>query len=130
MTGFPRSKPSGAASDRFLFDPEDPAPTLGGANFHFFPDLIGVRDQRTIEERRDVLVYTSAPLTSPVDVVGPVQAVVHAASEGRSTDITAKLVVCSGDPEDHQPVVMGELLHVVHLCGVHLTVIRRRTLAQ
>ena len=89
--------PAEEAEDTFLFDPLDPVPTAGGANFHFFLDLVGPRDQREVEARDDVLVYTSAPLESPIDVIGPVRAVVYAASEGRSTDFTAKLVVVEPD---------------------------------
>jgi putative CocE/NonD family hydrolase len=92
-----RSEPTGATSDRFVFDPEDPVPTLGGANFHFFPELIGVRDQRTIEERQDVLVYTSAPLEDEVQITGKIEATLHVATSGKDTDFTAKLVVVRPD---------------------------------
>ena len=42
--------------------------------------------------RADMLVYTSLPLTSDVDVTGPVQARLYAASSARDTDFTARLV--------------------------------------
>ncbi len=78
--------------DAFIFDPMDPVPTMGGANFHFFADILGVKNQRNIEERRDVLVYTSEPLRSPLDICGPVKAFIYAASDAQDTDFTAKLV--------------------------------------
>jgi putative CocE/NonD family hydrolase len=84
--------PSGQGFDTFLFDPMNPVPTHGGANFHFMLHLVGVKDQRDIEEREDVLVYTSDPLEEELEIVGPVKAVVHVSSEGRDTDFTAKLV--------------------------------------
>src|ERR1022692_2189953 len=77
--GFPvpapadEAAPAGAA-DRFVFDPQDPVPTAGGAaccNPKVFP--WGPKDQRAVEQRRDVLVYTTAPLRREVEVIGPVR---------------------------------------------------------
>ena len=45
-----------------------------------------------MEDRADVLVYTSAPLKESVTLAGPLKAVIHASTEGRHTDLTAKLV--------------------------------------
>ncbi len=84
--------PSSQGHDTFLFDPNDPVPTYGGANFHFFLHLAGVKDQREIEARDDVLVYTTVPMEQPLDIVGPVRVVLYAATEGPDTDFTAKLV--------------------------------------
>jgi uncharacterized protein len=84
---------SGQPADRFVFDPQDPVPTAGGAvccNPKVFP--WGPRDQRAVEQRRDVLVYTTAPLPGDVEVVGPVRVVLYAATSARDTDFTAKLV--------------------------------------
>ncbi|MCA9694580.1 MAG: CocE/NonD family hydrolase [Myxococcales bacterium] len=50
----------------FRYDPEDPTPSLGGALLRGAP----VVDNRALEARADVLVYTSAPLDGDVDVVG------------------------------------------------------------
>jgi uncharacterized protein len=87
-----RSAPEDAGSDRFVYDPEDPVPTLGGANFFYFPELVGVRDQREIEKRPDVLVYTSPPLEEELQIVGPAAVLLHASTSGAGTDFTAKLV--------------------------------------
>jgi putative CocE/NonD family hydrolase len=78
--------------DTFVFDPYNPVPTHGGANFHFFLHTIGVKDQSGIEEREDVLVFTSDSLKEDIAVVGPIKVILHAATEGRDTDFTAKLV--------------------------------------
>jgi len=81
------------APDQFVFDPQNPVPTTGGAiccNPKVFP--WGPMDQRTVEQRRDVLVYTTAPLKKDVEVIGPVQVVLYAATSARDTDFTAKLV--------------------------------------
>jgi putative CocE/NonD family hydrolase len=81
------------AADRFVFDPQDPVPTAGGAaccNPKVFP--WGPKDQRAVEQRRDVLVYSTAPLRTDVEVIGPVRVVLYAATSARDTDFTAKLV--------------------------------------
>jgi hypothetical protein len=82
-----------AAADQFVFDPYDPVPTRGGAvccNPRVFP--WGPMDQRPVEHRKDVLVYTTKPLKHDVEAIDSVQAVLYVASSARDTDFTAKLV--------------------------------------
>jgi putative CocE/NonD family hydrolase len=84
---------SHAAPDTFVYDPRNPVPTMGGSlccNPRVFP--WGPLDQRPVEKRRDVLVYSTAPLASPTEVTGPVKVVLHVASSAPDTDFTAKLV--------------------------------------
>ncbi|MGD9893530.1 MAG: CocE/NonD family hydrolase [Dehalococcoidia bacterium] len=81
--------PNGEPADRYTYDPNDPVPALGGANLTL---PLGVIDQRPIEERRDVLVFTSDPLTTALEVTGPVRVTLWAASSAPDTDFTAKLV--------------------------------------
>ncbi len=81
------------AQDRYVFDPQNPVPTRGGAvccNPKVFP--WGPMDQRPVEQRRDVLVYTTKPLKQDLEVIGPVQAVLYVATSAKDTDFTAKLV--------------------------------------
>ena len=75
--------PESAGSDQYKYDPEDPVPTIG---------TMGPYDQRPVEERSDVLVYTSALLENDLEVTGPVRAVIYASSTAVNTDFTAKLV--------------------------------------
>jgi putative CocE/NonD family hydrolase len=77
-------------ADKFVYDPANPVPTLGGNNLVGPP--AGPFDQSAIEDRDDVLVYTSAPLEKPMEVTGPVKVVLYAASSARDTDFTAKLL--------------------------------------
>lgn len=82
-----------APADTFEFDPNRPVPTVGGAvccNPAVFP--WGPFDQRDIESRKDVLVYTTKPLKQPVEVAGPVQVSLWVSTTARDTDFTAKLV--------------------------------------
>jgi uncharacterized protein len=81
--------PDAEPADRYTYDPADPVPTRGGANL-MIP--FGVMDQRPVEERPDVLVYTSAPLDRPLEITGPVTVELWAATTAPDTDFTAKLV--------------------------------------
>jgi putative CocE/NonD family hydrolase len=79
--------------DRFVYDPSNPVPTLGGAvccNPKLMP--AGPLDQTEIEKRRDVLVYTSAPLREDLEVTGPVGATLYVSTSANDTDFSAKLV--------------------------------------
>jgi uncharacterized protein len=89
--------PRRRGSDRFLFDPADPVPTRGGANFHFFPEVAGPREQAEVESRNDVVVYTTPPLASDFVIAGPMRAVLHVATQARDTDFTAKLTSLDGE---------------------------------
>jgi len=85
--------PRKASPDRFQFDPRNPVPTAGGAvccNPKIFP--WGPMDQRAVERRPDVLVFTSPALTENLEVTGPVSVVLYAATSAPDTDFTAKLV--------------------------------------
>ena len=137
------SQSSGPA-DRFIFDPASPVPTRGGAvccNPKVFP--WGPLDQRPIEARPDVLVYTTAPLRRDLETIGPVQVVLHVSTSARDTDFTAKLVdvfpdgtarnLCDGilrlryrnSLEKPQPAVPGEVYRITIDAGVTANVFLR-----
>ncbi len=96
--GVLQSKPehggmTGQFSDQFTYDPRNPVPTRGGAvccDPKIFP--WGPMDQRPVEKRKDVLVYTSAPLKQDLEVTGPIRVVLYASTSAADTDFTAKLV--------------------------------------
>jgi putative CocE/NonD family hydrolase len=87
------SAPDKESADRYTYDPADPAPTVGGPlccdGDHLAP---GPRDQRKVEDRKDVLVYSTAALEHDVEVTGPVRLDFFASSSAVDTDFTAKLV--------------------------------------
>jgi putative CocE/NonD family hydrolase len=88
-----RESPSSEPPDSYVYNPRNPVPTHGGqlcCNNVF--SLGGAYDQREVEAREDVLVYSTPPLDAPVEVVGPVKMILHAASSAPDTDWTAKLV--------------------------------------
>lgn len=85
-------KPAKSATDSYRYDPQSPVPTVGGNNCCGTPTLSGPRDQRPLEQREDVLVYTSEFLEKPVTIAGLVKMKLHAATDGRDTDWMVKLV--------------------------------------
>jgi len=87
------SKAVEAPHDAYRYDPADPVPSRGGHSC-CTPDVapIGPYDQREIEKRHDVLVYTTPPLEEPTEVTGPITVTLYASSTATDTDFTAKLV--------------------------------------
>ncbi|SEH03390.1 hypothetical protein SAMN05444920_13622 [Nonomuraea solani] len=86
--------PLPAEPDRFRYHPDHPTPVIGG------PVLLGdsrPRDQRRLERRRDVLVYSSAALQSDVEMIGPVRAELFVRSSTPSVDVVVR--VCDVHPD-------------------------------
>ncbi len=87
------SAPKSEAADVYIYDPSNPAPTMGGPlccdEKHMEP---GPRDQRSVENRDDVLVYSVGPLANDLETTGPVTARLFVKSSAVDTDFTAKLV--------------------------------------
>lgn len=82
-----------ADSDTFVYDPANPVPSVGGHSCcAWTTGPQGQFDQSAIEQRPDILVYSSAPLTEALAVTGPVTVTVSASSTAVDTDFTAKLV--------------------------------------
>jgi putative CocE/NonD family hydrolase len=85
------TKPPGTEpADSYVYDPFDPVPTRGGRSM--IDVLPGVENQAQVEERQDVLVYTTPRLTNPLSITGPVSVTLYASSDAQDTDFTAKLV--------------------------------------
>jgi putative CocE/NonD family hydrolase len=78
--------------DVYRYDPDNPVPSVGGNNCCGTPTAAGPRDQRSIESRQDILVYTSDYLKDDLEVTGPVKVVVYASSDAPDTDFVAKLI--------------------------------------
>ena len=86
-------QPHRHGQDEYTYDPHHPVPTRGGAiccNPTVFP--WGPMDQRPVESRDDVLVYSSEPLKKDMEVTGEVRAILHVSTSAPDTDFTAKLV--------------------------------------
>ncbi len=79
--------------DTFTYDPMDPVTSLGG-NVCCTGGAIeaGSYDQRTLELREDILVYTTAPLKEGVEVSGFIETTLFVSSDAKDTDFTVKLI--------------------------------------
>lgn len=93
-----REAPGGDGSDSFIYDPMIPVLTIGGGDCCNGGIVTpGAFDQRPVEAREDVLVYTSDPLTEPMQVTGFVDAVLAVSSDAPDTDFAVKLVDVAPD---------------------------------
>ena len=87
-----REPPGDEPGDTYVYDPQNPVPTLGGT-FHDDTVMpVGPWDQRPVEGRHDVLVYTTPVLESDTEVTGAVVVKLYAASSAPDTDFVAHLV--------------------------------------
>jgi putative CocE/NonD family hydrolase len=86
------TKPVKSGNDTYSYDPLNPVPTTGGNNCCGTPTSPGPADQRPLERREDILVYTSEFLDKPLTIAGPVKMKLHAATDGTDTDWMIKLI--------------------------------------
>ena len=84
--------PGDEPPDVYLYNPLRPVPTVGGQILLPGGNVNGPRDQREVELRDDVLVYSTPVLDRPVEVTGPIELRLFVASSARDTDFTGKLV--------------------------------------
>jgi uncharacterized protein len=78
---------SSDASDAFVYDPLNPVPTPGGLDHKG-----GAFDNRALEARADVLVYSTGPLKEGMEVSGPIDVTLYVASDAKDTDFTVKVL--------------------------------------
>ena len=85
--------PADEPTDSYLYNPANPVPTSGGG-LCCDPAFMapGAYDQRPIETRPDVLVYSTPPMEQDTEVTGPISVTLYASTSARDTDFTAKLV--------------------------------------
>lgn len=80
-------------ADTFVYDPTNPVPSYGG-NVCCTGNAVtgGAFDQRKLESRADILVYSTEPLSEGVEVSGGIEVVLYVSSDVKDTDFTAKLI--------------------------------------
>ncbi|GAB3001464.1 CocE/NonD family hydrolase [Streptomyces pseudoechinosporeus] len=88
------------ATMTYTYDPADPVPTVGGATLMSHSPA-GAFDQTSVEERPDVLVFTSEPLSEDLEVTGRVTATLTAATDGPTTDWVVRLCDVHPDGRSH-----------------------------
>lgn len=110
-----RRRPTTNGTDEVRHDPADPVRTRGGRGLGPFLPLPGPVDQRLVEGRRDVLVYTSELLDESVPVVGMIRARLAVDSAARSLDVAVK--VCDGYPDGRSINVVDSIRRVDVVAG-------------
>ncbi|MCD6574010.1 MAG: CocE/NonD family hydrolase [Thermoplasmata archaeon] len=91
----------------FTYNPKRPAPTLGGQNLYIAK---GPYDQRLIENRDDVIVFTSDSLNEPVWVTGRIKARLYVSSDCPDTDFTVK--ICDVYPDGRSMLITDGILRM------------------
>ncbi|MGD8320746.1 MAG: CocE/NonD family hydrolase [Gemmatimonadota bacterium] len=86
-------KPARDGSDAYAYDPFDPVRSHGG-NVCCTGNAVrgGALDQREMEERDDILVYTTEPLEEGLEVTGTIGITLYVSSDAKDTDFTVKLI--------------------------------------
>ncbi len=87
------SAPATDGADKFDYDPMNPVPSYGG-NVCCTGNAVqgGAFDQRKMEERPDILVYSTEPLKEGLEVSGPIEVTLYVSSDVKDTDFTVKLI--------------------------------------
>jgi len=81
------------AADKFVYDPMNPIPTRGGGFCCMGAEYkAGALDQRSLEARDDVLVYSTGPLKEGIEVSGAIDITLYVSSDAKDTDFTIKLI--------------------------------------
>lgn len=102
-----RGAPAESGPDKFRYDPADPTPSPGGP---LLTPQAGRRDNREVEARADVLVYTTEPLAADYETIGPVSATVHIRSSLPHFDVHVR--VCEVDRTGRSENICDGLVRV------------------
>jgi putative CocE/NonD family hydrolase len=87
------SPPATDQPDTFAYDPMNPVPSYGG-NVCCTGNAVeaGSFDQRKMEARQDILVYTTEPFQEGTEVSGPIVPTLYVSSDVKDTDFTVKVL--------------------------------------
>ncbi|MFP6583867.1 MAG: CocE/NonD family hydrolase [Candidatus Hydrogenedentota bacterium] len=100
------TNPESATS--YTFDPANPIPTVGGANYNNFPRDFPIRvgpvDQREIPDRQDYLRFTTPALEDDVTIQGRIEFELWASTDAVDTDFMVKLVDVY--PDGYEAIVL------------------------
>lgn len=112
----------------YQYNPSDPSPTIGGSNLNI---PAGPMDQSPVEQRKDIVLFTSDILSSPVEVTGRVKAHLFVSIDAPDTDVVVRLtdvypdqrsmlvadgavrLAARGGNGTHQPVAVGEIVEAI-----------------
>ena len=107
------ARPRGSARTSYVYDPNDPVPSIGGNNLMMDR---GPMDQRKVSSRKDVLKFETEPLKTPLEIVGPVTAELAVSTDAADTDFMVKLVDVY--PNGYEALVLDEALRLRYRDGL------------
>jgi putative CocE/NonD family hydrolase len=116
-----RQSPPAPGETVLTIDPLDPVPTLGGANLHPWIEVAGREmgagsfDQRSIENRDDVLTFTTAALERPLTVMGRVRAHLWIRPDTPDLDLAVRLTDVY--PDGRSMLVLDGIQRARMRCG-------------
>lgn len=96
----------------YLYDPHNPTPTIGGHNLFLES---GPKDQRSIEERLDVLVFTTDPLEADVEVTGNLSAKLFVTTNQEDTDFVVRF--CDVYPDGRSILISEGIYRLAVMCA-------------
>jgi putative CocE/NonD family hydrolase len=99
--------PIDSPPDRYCYDPANPTPIIGGTQFSLGG---GMRSNRRLEQRTDVLSYTTAPVQQSFEAIGAVRLELYIASSLENTDFFGRL--CDVFPNGHSINICDGLFRV------------------
>ncbi|MBF8192922.1 CocE/NonD family hydrolase [Nonomuraea sp. K274] len=100
-----------SGSSSYRYDPADPTPSVGGA-FAAMPFRHGAQGNRRLENRADVLTFTSSILDHEVEVVGEAVADLHVRSSLPHADFFARL--CDVAPNGRSTNITDGIIRLSH----------------
>ncbi len=100
----------------FTFDPDQPVPSLGGADLFGLSDgryfSWGPWDQRPVSDRDDILRFETPPLDEPLEITGRVRLQLFISSSAVDTDFTAKLIDIYPDGDGREMLMLDSIQRV------------------
>jgi hypothetical protein len=96
---------------RYTYDPADPCPTRGGPIYWGLAQHYGCGpvDMRSLLTRPDVAVFRSAPMPTPLTLVGPVELRLAVTADVEDTDLIVRLAVEDSVDQGVRPLLVGSL---------------------
>jgi putative CocE/NonD family hydrolase len=94
-------------STSFRHDPMRPTPSVGGRTL---ARTAGRRDNRRLEQRADVVTFTSGPLDAPVELLGGASVRLYVTSDNTYADVFVRL--CDVDPRGRSVNVTDRLVRL------------------
>ncbi len=104
----PNASSSELSVDHYRYDPSDPTPSIGGPLLD--ANAVGMRDNRALEARSDVVCYTSPALEMALEIIGSPRLTLYGSSSLDHTDFFGR--VCDVDPEGRSMNVCDGLVRI------------------